>query len=154
MLHLQRTLFSSVFLILMISCEAQMWNSCGRTNNVKVKLCLCLLEGNPMETFEEVGVSPRHIAEAGSRWRVYCKVITHLLMCIAVLFVTVSVEPLTVPKTPCDQLCEFYSSVLVNDIASLLVRLWFVKKEFYHTAVLWKYAQMIISVHSLPAVGW
>lgn len=44
-------------------------------------------------------------------------------MCIAVLFVTVSVQPLTVLKTLCDQLCEFYSIVLANDIASLLVRL-------------------------------
>jgi hypothetical protein len=75
-------------------------------------------------------------------------------MCIAFLFVTVSVQPLTVLKMQCAQLREFYSTVLVSDIASLLVRLWFVMKEFYHTAVLWKYAQMIISVHSLPAVGW
>jgi hypothetical protein len=75
-------------------------------------------------------------------------------MCVAVLFVTVSVQPVTVLNMPCDQLCEFYSSVLVNDITSLLVCLWFVMKEFYNTASLWKYAQMIISLHSLPTVGW
>jgi hypothetical protein len=34
---------------------------------MKVKLCLCLIEGNAMETLEEVGVSSRHIAEAGCR---------------------------------------------------------------------------------------
>ena len=34
---------------------------------MKVKLCLCLTEGNAMETFEEVGVSPLRIAEAGIR---------------------------------------------------------------------------------------
>lgn len=34
---------------------------------MKVKLCLCLVEGNAMETFEGVGVSPLHIADAGSR---------------------------------------------------------------------------------------
>lgn len=67
MIRLQRTFILLLFFILMISCDAQTGSSCGRTNNMKVKLCLCLIEGNAMETLEEVGVSSRHIAEAGSR---------------------------------------------------------------------------------------
>jgi hypothetical protein len=51
MLRLQPMLFSFVLIVLMVSGEAQTWSSCSRTNNIWVKLSLCLIKQNAMETY-------------------------------------------------------------------------------------------------------